>query len=142
MAGCKRPPRIRRLLISACTVFALVGLRRNTLTTPRARESVFVGVRPLARAKAVFRHASASRRRLQASSGTLDKVANVVAEQLGLDTETVTRTAVLKKLGADALDIVETMMILEETFEVELSEKEVRKLKTVGDVADLIQSKL
>eukprot|EP00419_Tripos_fusus_P024932 CAMPEP_0172711130 /NCGR_PEP_ID=MMETSP1074-20121228/58114_1 /TAXON_ID=2916 /ORGANISM="Ceratium fusus, Strain PA161109" /LENGTH=72 /DNA_ID=CAMNT_0013534717 /DNA_START=247 /DNA_END=465 /DNA_ORIENTATION=+ len=70
------------------------------------------------------------------------KIAEVVAEQLGVDKEKVVGTATLSELGADSLDIVETVMALEEAFDVELPDEETTKLKNVGDVADLIQSKI
>mmetsp|Transcript_3971 Transcript_3971/g.8066 ORF Transcript_3971/g.8066 Transcript_3971/m.8066 type:complete len:126 (-) Transcript_3971:82-459(-) len=73
---------------------------------------------------------------------TMAKIAEVVAEQLGVDKEKVVGTATLSELGADSLDIVETVMALEEAFDVELPDEETTKLKNVGDVADLIQSKI
>eukprot|EP00441_Pelagodinium_beii_P038241 CAMPEP_0197646606 /NCGR_PEP_ID=MMETSP1338-20131121/23748_1 /TAXON_ID=43686 ORGANISM="Pelagodinium beii, Strain RCC1491" /NCGR_SAMPLE_ID=MMETSP1338 /ASSEMBLY_ACC=CAM_ASM_000754 /LENGTH=126 /DNA_ID=CAMNT_0043220257 /DNA_START=60 /DNA_END=440 /DNA_ORIENTATION=+ len=77
-----------------------------------------------------------------ASDDTVSKCADVIAEQLGVDKEKVTREATLSELGADSLDIVESVMALEEAFDVELPDEETTKLKNVGDVMDLIQSKL
>mmetsp|Transcript_86399 Transcript_86399/g.171546 ORF Transcript_86399/g.171546 Transcript_86399/m.171546 type:complete len:126 (+) Transcript_86399:88-465(+) len=77
-----------------------------------------------------------------ASDETMGKIAGVVAEQLGVDKEKVIPAATLTELGADSLDIVETVMALEEAFDVELPDEETTNLKNVGDVADLIQSKL
>merc|ERR1719162_1068643 len=72
----------------------------------------------------------------------MDKIADVVAEQLGVDKEKVIPTATLSELGADSLDIVETVMALEEAFDVELPDTETTKMKNVQDVADLIETKL
>ena len=48
-------------------------------------------------------------------------------------------TSFEEDLGADSLDLVELMMALEEEFDVgEIDEETARKLKTVGDVVDLI----
>eukprot|EP00931_Biecheleriopsis_adriatica_P043512 TRINITY_DN2487_c0_g1_i2.p2 TRINITY_DN2487_c0_g1~~TRINITY_DN2487_c0_g1_i2.p2 ORF type:complete len:123 (-),score=34.43 TRINITY_DN2487_c0_g1_i2:224-592(-) len=80
--------------------------------------------------------------RKAASEETMSKCADVIAEQLGVDKEKVTRTATLSELGADSLDIVESVMALEEAFDVELPDEETTALKNVGDVMDLIQSKL
>merc|ERR1719210_3119968 len=98
----------------------------------------FVGtsaLRGAARPQAVARSA-------EASTETMAKVADIVAEQLGVDKEKVTKTATLTELGADSLDIVECVMALEEGFDVELPDDETTTLKNVGDVMDLIQSKL
>merc|ERR1712023_365063 len=78
----------------------------------------------------------------KASEDTFAKLADIVAEQLGVDKEKVVGTATLTELGADSLDIVETVMALEEGFDVELPDDETTSLKNVQDVADLIQSKL
>merc|ERR1719473_779541 len=79
---------------------------------------------------------------MAANDETKSKCAEVIAEQLGVDKDKVTREATLSELGADSLDIVESVMALEEAFDVELPDEETTKLKNCGDVADLIQSKL
>merc|ERR1711879_266361 len=81
-------------------------------------------------------------RAAEASAETMAKVATVVAEQLGVDKDKVVKTATLTELGADSLDIVECVMALEEEFDVELPDEETTTLKNVGDVMDLIESKL
>ena len=48
----------------------------------------------------------------------------------------------VSELGADSLDIVETVMALEEGFDVAMPDEESTALKNCGDVADLIESKL
>lgn len=45
-------------------------------------------------------------------------------------------------LEADSLDLVELVMALEEEFGVEVPEKEVEDIKTVGQAFDLIVGKL
>mmetsp|Transcript_71615 Transcript_71615/g.99508 ORF Transcript_71615/g.99508 Transcript_71615/m.99508 type:complete len:123 (+) Transcript_71615:74-442(+) len=81
-------------------------------------------------------------RQATATDDTMAKVQDVIAEQLGIDKEKVTREATLSELGADSLDIVESVMALEEAFDVELPDEETTSLKNCGDVMDLIQGKL
>ncbi|CAE7740398.1 acpP [Symbiodinium sp. CCMP2456] len=98
----------------------------------------FVSPSPALRAQrsvTVFRQATAS-------ADTAEKVAEVIAEQLGVEKDKVTREATLSELGADSLDIVESVMALEEAFDIELPDEETTPLKNCGDVMDLIQSKL
>ncbi len=45
-------------------------------------------------------------------------------------------------LDADSLDLVELVMALEEEFDVEVDEKELEDIETVGQAFDLISSKL
>ena len=44
-------------------------------------------------------------------------------------------------LSADSLDIVELVMNIEETFEIEIPDSAAEKIVTVGDVVDYIQEK-
>ena len=43
-------------------------------------------------------------------------------------------------LDADSLDIVELVMSLEEEFNLEISDEEVEKIKSVGDVVRYIEA--
>merc|ERR1712032_58006 len=78
--------------------------------------------------------------RARATAETMEKVADVVSEQLGVDRTKVVGTASLSELGANSLDIVETVMALEESFDVELPDEETAELKNLQDVGDLVQT--
>lgn len=69
-----------------------------------------------------------------------EKLVELLSEQFSVEPETITlNTTFEDDLGADSLDLVELMMALEEEFDVgEIDEEAARKLKTVGDVVDLI----
>jgi acyl carrier protein len=45
-------------------------------------------------------------------------------------------------LDADSLDLVELVMALEETFEIEVDESELEGISTVGEAFNLVSSKL
>ena len=45
-------------------------------------------------------------------------------------------------LGADSLDLVELVMALEEEFDVEVGEDELKDIRTVGQAFELILAKL
>jgi acyl carrier protein len=64
----------------------------------------------------------------------------IVAEQLGVEQEQVTREAeFIQDLNADSLDMVELVMSLEEEFGIEISDEEVENIRTVGDAVDFIE---
>lgn len=72
----------------------------------------------------------------------LDKIREIVVEQLGVDAEQVTPEAnFVEDLGADSLDTVELIMAFEEEFDVEIPDTDAEKIKTVQDVMDYIASK-
>ena len=69
----------------------------------------------------------------------LDKVKNVIVEQLGVSIEEVTETAsYTDDLGADSLDTVELVMALEEEFGTEIADEEAEKLTTVDKTVSYI----
>ena len=72
-----------------------------------------------------------------------DKIAGLLATQLNIDKNAITENSeIIKDLGADSLDIVEMLMSVEDEFGVEITEEEAVNLKTVGDIAAIIDAKL
>ena len=73
-------------------------------------------------------------------SAVLERLQSIVAEQLGVESEKVTREAeFIQDLNADSLDMVELVMSLEEEFGIEISDEEVENIRTVGDAVDYIE---
>ncbi len=76
-------------------------------------------------------------------SEALAKFTDDTVEVLAVDPSQVTLEASFSDdLGADSLDLVELVMALEETFDIEVAEDELKEIKTVGEAFDLIYSKL
>lgn len=72
----------------------------------------------------------------------LEKLKGIIVDQLGVNAEDVTMEATfVDDLSADSLDIVELVMNIEETFEIEIPDSAAEKIVTVGDVVDYIQEK-
>jgi len=71
------------------------------------------------------------------------KVVDIIANQLGVDKETITPGAnVIDDLGADSLDIVELVMALEESFDSEIPDEDAEKIRTVQDILSYLESNL
>ena len=71
----------------------------------------------------------------------LEKVKEIVAENLGADINTLTEETSFKDdLGADSLDLFEMVMAFEEAFEVEIPSEDLEQITTVGDVVKYIES--
>jgi acyl carrier protein len=71
----------------------------------------------------------------------LDKIKEIVVEQLGVEPNQVTPEAnFVEDLGADSLDTVELVMAFEEEFGVEIPDTEAEKIRTVNDVLHYIEA--
>ncbi len=71
----------------------------------------------------------------------LDKVKEIICDQLGVDADSIEmNTSVTDDLNADSLDMVETLMAIEDEFDIEIPDEEVEALKTVGDLVNYIQN--
>ncbi len=69
------------------------------------------------------------------------KVVDIIANQLGVEKESVTAEAsVVDDLGADSLDVVELVMALEEAFDLEIPDDDAEKIRTVKDIVDYLES--
>lgn len=70
-----------------------------------------------------------------------DKVRKVIAEKLDVDIdEVVPEASLVEDLGADSLDLVELMMSMEDIFDVDISDEQAEKLRTVKNVIDFLES--
>lgn len=74
------------------------------------------------------------------ASAVEEKVKAIIAEQLGVGQDEVTPDAsFIEDLGADSLDIVELVMALEEEYDLEITDEEAEKIRTVADVVKYIE---
>ncbi|MSP71067.1 MAG: acyl carrier protein [Myxococcales bacterium] len=72
-----------------------------------------------------------------------ERVKQIIVEQLDVSEDEITPEAsFVDDLGADSLDIVELVMAMEETFDVEIPDEEAENLRTVQDAINYIQEHL
>lgn len=72
----------------------------------------------------------------------LEKMKELIADQLSVEAETITETSTFKEdLGADSLDLFELVMALEDEYSVEIPAEDLEKLATVGDVIGYLKDK-
>lgn len=72
----------------------------------------------------------------------LEKMKELIADQLSVDAETITEESSFKDdLGADSLDLFELVMALEDEYSVEIPADDLQKMATVGDVIKYLKDK-
>lgn len=70
-----------------------------------------------------------------------ERVKKIVIEQLGVNEDQVTLEAsFVDDLGADSLDTVELVMLLEEEFDTEIPDDEAEKINTVQAAVSYIKA--
>ena len=61
-----------------------------------------------------------------------DKIKDIIVEQLDVEEDAVTMEAsITEDLGADSLDVVDLVMSIEESFDVEIPDEEVENLSLI-----------
>ena len=78
------------------------------------------------------------------STATSESVEQVIFDglvEVGAEREELSREATFEQLDVDSLDLVEIAQIVEEEFGVELEGDDVKDLRTVGEVIDLVVSR-
>ena len=73
-----------------------------------------------------------------------EKLAALLEEQFGVEADSITMDTTFENdLGTDSVDIVELSMALEDEFGIEeMSEEDITKIVTVGDLVRYLQNKV
>ncbi|HWP30258.1 MAG TPA: acyl carrier protein [Fimbriimonadales bacterium] len=72
-----------------------------------------------------------------------ERVKEVIVAELACKEEDVTPDArFVEDLGADSLDVVQLVMVLEDKFQIDIPDEDVERLRTVDDVVNYIQQKV
>jgi acyl carrier protein len=77
----------------------------------------------------------------QVSTDNVEKTIYDGLVELGTERDGLSREATLEDLDVDSLDLVELAQIVEDEYGVELKGDDVKDVKTVGDVIDLVVAK-
>ena len=73
----------------------------------------------------------------------LDKMKDILVEQLECDPEDITMESLLvDDLGADSLDAIDIVMSVEDEFKIEVPDEIIEKIETVGDIVNYIADQI
>ena len=64
-----------------------------------------------------------------------DKIVKMIANKLGKKVDDINlKSRLIEDLGADSLDIVEMLMMLEDEYGITIPDQDAMKLSTIGDI--------
>ena len=70
----------------------------------------------------------------------LEKIKPMISENFGIDEAQITAdTRIIEDLGADSLDLVDMLTIIEDDFNIVIPDEAAMNMRTVGDVVDYMQ---
>lgn len=70
-----------------------------------------------------------------------DKIVKMIASKLGKKVDDITlNSRLIEDLGADSLDIVELLMMLEDEYGITIPDQDAMKLSTIGDIVKFMDS--
>ena len=70
-----------------------------------------------------------------------ERIRDELSKQFQISPDSITReTDIMNDLGADSLDLVELIMSLEEEYGISVTDESVYEHKTVGEIADFIET--
>lgn len=71
-----------------------------------------------------------------------DRVKKIVSEQVGVDEKEIKMESSFKDIGVDSLGLFEIIVSLEDEFDIEISNEDAEKLRTVEDVVKYIHENI
>ena len=73
---------------------------------------------------------------------TMKKIKEIISRQTDIEKEKLSDNTTLEDIVADSLDIVEMLMEIEGSFDIDIPDKDAEKLSTVGELCAYIEAKL
>lgn len=76
-----------------------------------------------------------------ADETVLYKLKEILSRELGIPMENVTEESLLADdLGADSLDTAELAMVIQDEFNYDLNENDMKKIKSVRDLYEIVRA--
>ena len=76
------------------------------------------------------------------NSNVSERLVQLIADNTKLSADDISTDLNLENSGLDSFARIELVLVIEEAFDIELSDSESANIQTVQDIADLIVSKI
>jgi acyl carrier protein len=71
-----------------------------------------------------------------------EQIREIVARITHVDESIITRESTFKEIKADSLDIVQALVAVEETFDIEIPDEEAQKFQNFGDFIAYVEDRV
>lgn len=71
-----------------------------------------------------------------------DEVRELISNRLEIEQDKISEVTTFDELGADSLDLVDVIADIESEYEVEISDEEIGRVKTVEDIEKLLSERI
>jgi acyl carrier protein len=72
----------------------------------------------------------------------LDRIIEILTEYTDIDPADITENSeIIKDLAINSLDIMEAVTAMEDTFDIEIPDRDISKFGTVGDIVEYLNGK-
>jgi acyl carrier protein len=71
-----------------------------------------------------------------------ETIKDIVAKIVHVDKSLLTREGTFKDIKADSLDIVQSMVAVEDKFDIEIPDEDAQKFQNFGDFVDYVESRV
>lgn len=73
---------------------------------------------------------------------TLSRIKEIICEKTDIKPELLTQETTLEETGADSIDIIEILMELEYSFDIDIPDRDAEKLRNIGELKEYIEGKI
>ena len=73
---------------------------------------------------------------------TIEKIKEIIAQQTGIDQDTIKEDTTIEDIMADSLDTIEMLMAIEDSFDIDIPDEDAKTLQSVGELCNYIDNKL
>ena len=73
---------------------------------------------------------------------TMKKIKEIIAQQTGIDQDTLDENTTMDDIMADSLDTIEMLMAVEDGFDIDISDEDAKTLGSIGELCRYIDNKL
>jgi acyl carrier protein len=71
-----------------------------------------------------------------------EQVKDIVSKIAHIDKSIMSKESTFKEMKADSLDVVQALVAVEETFDIEIPDEEAQKFRNFGDFVDFVQQEV